>query len=863
MQKYIDAFIIQAMNKNASHEVICQVLVSKGMPAKLAWRTIFDLVIAQNGGTFPLSIQYIEKWSIDNNKSIEHARNLLATRLQEGIPVEIIEQDALEDGVLPAEILKIYLRILAKNVCPIIKHATNIAHGKIFVVGDSHSMLWAGWNGERFKQIPGVLVEHAGPGTAWNLIQAGASVRSRENTLSAVHHVLANGFSGWIILGFGEIDIRAHIFKHVARQEKGLLEIITECVNRYILFIHEIKQIHSKVAIWGPIASVPVEQSVRRDMPVFGGAVERNNATLMFTEMLRNLSGVPVISILHAMMFENGRTDPSLLFDQAHLSPIVLPYAIDLANEALGIDIAVPADLMRMMPFGEENDKFRCAIRSQLGPISAPCQRAHLLLTIGKIDAALEELQKVLAKEPDHAVAHHMLNVLVAASLSQTGEVDRIIAYMEQISIIRPTVDLFFNLGLIYERKKLFHKAVYNLRNVIFRQPDHIEAYCLLGSILWKVGFPEQAVGELQIALALDPECKSARQLLDGLVKAAPSMKAPAISTDSLHRILSTPSSQEISSELGLPPVEPVDLVDIGEYSSHYGALQLVADKLGMKSHTPAIGAFWPHAWDVPIGISDMSCYLPAPERVMLVAREDEASFIRAHGLRAKAVGLPFCYIDRDPTTKFLPKSLLVMAAHGRAISLEDATTYLDYIKSISHHFSRVVFSLPADLLNSTWRGAITKYGFDIVLGASLKDRNCLFRLRKLFDSFEYMTSNAKGSHIAYAALCGVKIFLPSAHFLDALTTFFSDPDTRKFIDLLLLGLKISGQRLEYVQYSDALAKSFSYEYVSKRHPWFFVEHQNAEPCVEWARQEIGFYNKVSFEELGHLFGWTKCYSGS
>ena len=225
--------------------------------------------------------------------------------------------------------------------------------------------------------------------------------------------------------------------------------------------------------------------------------------------------------------------------------------------------------------------------------------------------------------------------------------------------------------------------------------------------------------------------------------------------------------------------------------------------------------------------------------RTRLVATEETAAFYRQHGcINAKAVGMPFSYIDPDPNTERIPGSLLVMPPHTlvREKVQFDEIAYLDYIQSISKHFSRVVFCLSVPcVINNLWKDNIDKYGYDYVIGAGLNDQNALYRMRKLFDSFEYMTSNVIGSHVLYAAFCGVKVSLAGPYY------DYTDPD--ESIDKPAWVIRLMQIENEMSRYS----------FVSKKFPWFFKEPQDAVTCVEWAKKEIGFYNKVPFEELARL----------
>lgn len=318
----------------------------------------------------------------------------------------------------------------------------------------------------------------------------------------------------------------------------------------------------------------------------------------------------------------------------------------------------------------------------------------------------------------------------------------------------------------------------------------------------------------------------------------------------------------ERSKELQLPPLRNVDLPSF-EISS-YGVAHLVADRLGIQE-PPVTLVGWMHGWnhrdlvedgdeltvayDIPINEPGQPIVvIPAQKRrPYLVANTAQEAFLRSHGFPdTRAVGLPFVYVDPDLATRRIPGSLLVMPPRDiveekAALSIE---AYLDYIRSISGHFSRVVFCLHmASIGEERWMRGLKQHGFDFVIGAGGRDRNALFRMRKIFDSFEYMTSNMIGSHVLYATFCGVKVSMTTPYVDVTLDMFknergWGDPVYMKKVALYI---KMGG-----------------YAFVRKKFPWLFTEPQHAEACVEWARKEIGFDNKVSFEELGRLFGWIQ-----
>ncbi|MEO5338917.1 MAG: hypothetical protein H7837_00160 [Magnetococcus sp. MYC-9] len=315
----------------------------------------------------------------------------------------------------------------------------------------------------------------------------------------------------------------------------------------------------------------------------------------------------------------------------------------------------------------------------------------------------------------------------------------------------------------------------------------------------------------------------------------------------------------EISKELGLPPFVKTNLLPLE--LNYYGAARMVADRLGIKD-PPVSYVSWKHGWipeimyvqqlaaDSHIGVNghpDATVILPAhKKRPYLVGVKAQETLLQENGFPdSKAVGLPFSYVERDPAVQRVPGSLLVMPTHvltGNTVVRADEIEYLEYIQSIAHLFSRVVFCVNLGCLsNGLWINNLEKYGFDYVWGAGMMDQMALFRMRRIFDTFEYMTSHGMGSHVVYAGLCGVKVSLagPLDH---------CPQDMNKNIP----AWRDEEQRKGLIH----AARVLQHDYLKKRYPWLYTEPNQGVECVEWAKEEIGYHNKVSFEELAQLFGW-------
>lgn len=301
---------------------------------------------------------------------------------------------------------------------------------------------------------------------------------------------------------------------------------------------------------------------------------------------------------------------------------------------------------------------------------------------------------------------------------------------------------------------------------------------------------------------------------------------------------------KEISKELGLP--EPELIKRMRCEADNYGASTLVARKIG-KDHPPLSAASWTHGWrfqDLQIPIQ-----LLPPDSIHrplhLVATKEHEEFLLHHGFsRSWAVGLAFAYVDPDPSVKRMPGSLLVMPPH--IFSYTDFTwdeeSYCEYIQSIASNFSRVVFCICQEAIKKNhWLDNLKKHNFDYVSGANSSDINSLARMRKLFDSFESMTTNAFGSHVLYASYCGVKVSV-------------AGPFTEYHIDMLR-GERHWGDPI-FMEGAKLNYKMAERDFLINKFPFLFVEPHDASQNLAWAKQEIGDDCKIPFEQLAKRLGW-------
>jgi hypothetical protein len=225
------------------------------------------------------------------------------------------------------------------------------------------------------------------------------------------------------------------------------------------------------------------------------------------------------------------------------------------------------------------------------------------------------------------------------------------------------------------------------------------------------------------------------------------------------------------------------------------------------------------------------------------VARGDQAAFLRQHGYRhARAIGLPIVYLPVPPARR-VPRSLLVLPPHSHRIHGPGdplAAAYADAIAGVRHRFEHVWVGVSeGDMSERQWVDAFRARGIGVFTTSDRGDSRTLLRLRRILSTFEYVTTNGFGSHIAMAAYCGAKVsvFGPFAPF----------PPERMAVTH---AVKIHPDLL------DAACELCTEAAVRQHYPFLFVEPDEAVARTEWGAAEVGEPCRVSPQELRRLFGW-------
>jgi predicted O-methyltransferase YrrM len=245
----------------------------------------------------------------------------------------------------------------------------------------------------------------------------------------------------------------------------------------------------------------------------------------------------------------------------------------------------------------------------------------------------------------------------------------------------------------------------------------------------------------------------------------------------------------------------------------------------------------WQHGWIPPernvhpewvVGSTGES-RLHRTTRTYFVARQDQVDFLKRCGYtNVEAIGHPLIYLKVSDTAR-LTNSLLIMPSHstreGSAGLDEGLFQYLDYIKTIRHRFTHVkacVHQCDLDFYASKFH----QIDIDVLEGALEEDQNSYERMAFLGKTFEYMTTNSFGSHVAYLSYFGARVSVsgPKAQI-----------NQSKLKDLTFY--KNCPACIEHAaSLHDILTSNYSF-FVSD--PWL------AQPQVDWSKDQLGETNKL------------------
>jgi len=184
----------------------------------------------------------------------------------------------------------------------------------IHVIGDSHSKGFQG---------PGFTSYEITWATAYHMISETSQMMGRQKTLEILSTI---GKEEYVMFSFGEIDCRAHLWKHV-NGTNTIDDVVKICADRYLQFLLEVKELgYKNIMVFGPIASnLGIDDPV--DYELTTTLDRRNYGAFLFNQYLEKqceLNGIIFITVFLNTIFNDLTTDSRYYDDsKVHLLPEV------------------------------------------------------------------------------------------------------------------------------------------------------------------------------------------------------------------------------------------------------------------------------------------------------------------------------------------------------------------------------------------------------------------------------------------------------------------------------------------------------------------------------------------------------------
>jgi len=274
-----------------------------------------------------------------------------------------------------------------------------------------------------------------------------------------------------------------------------------------------------------------------------------------------------------------------------------------------------------------------------------------------------------------------------------------------------------------------------------------------------------------------------------------------------------------------------------------YGISHIIA-QLTRRKKPPISFATWRHGW-----IYFENLWHPklltngSPTMMNLVANDAHVSVLRNFGYsKLAAVGLPYLYANLYNFDR-ISNSLIVMPGHTLEYTDHswNRQAYVDQIFDLKQYFDPIVACIHSSCVaKGYWVDEFQKAGISWITGADVTDKNALLRIQCIFKSFEYMTTNTIGSHLAYAAYSGCKPSIYGDYVSHKSEDFKNDPFYQNHPELVDYVVKNSGE-----------------EKIRQQCFQFFKHPTEALECSDWGAEMVGAKYKKRPEEISELLGWS------
>ena len=259
--------------------------------------------------------------------------------------------------------------------------------------------------------------------------------------------------------------------------------------------------------------------------------------------------------------------------------------------------------------------------------------------------------------------------------------------------------------------------------------------------------------------------------------------------------------------------------------------------------YTPRSFANWLHGWiwwPKP-SIRELMFETKNLSLSHIVSSLDQAISLAEEGFTEIYIGgLPFSYTQKIGIER-ISNSLLAIPPHSAESEKlsKKFIEYFDFLESKSRDFEIVAVSIHHFDYSEEIKLEIIRRGLYPIHGAHPNEKNSLQRMRGIFELFENCTTNAMGSHFAYALFCGCRVSI-SGPLYEFSEDDFKTEDNRNE--------DIVQKQLEYLSMS----------YLKKNFDIFFVDPKNGVFNPILGEEYVGVNRQLSPEEIIRALKWGR-----
>lgn len=200
----------------------------------------------------------------------------------------------------------------------------------VHVIGDSHT--------KPFEFQGGFIAHHIGQATAHNLIKENNTSNSREILFKVISGI--NAKRDVLLLVFGEIDARIHIYNQHMKTGKATDELINATISNYGKAILELRSRGFRVAVLG-IPPAGSQENIYK-YPFYGSKEERKSISIAFNNALERWcasNSIPFIDVQKVASGKDGFLSKEFARDEIHLNSRIIPYVRSNLSKAFSMDI--------------------------------------------------------------------------------------------------------------------------------------------------------------------------------------------------------------------------------------------------------------------------------------------------------------------------------------------------------------------------------------------------------------------------------------------------------------------------------------------------------------------------------------------